>query len=46
MDVGDEAVDAGVDAGRLPAVDISVRRDEVSQHLQIRKPARVAPSGG
>src|SRR5712691_1836989 len=43
MDIGDEAVDAGVDAGGLLAVQVAARGREVRQHLQIRD---AAPVGG
>src|SRR5712692_11041079 len=42
-DIGDEAVDAGVDAGGLLAVQVAARGREVRQHLQIRE---AAPVGG
>ena len=39
IDIGDEAIDAGVDAGRRLAVQVAARGQEVRQHLQIRKAA-------
>src|SRR5262249_25255318 len=41
MDIGNEAVNTGVDATCLRPMQISSRRDEVSQHLQIRDAAIV-----
>src|SRR5262249_54268624 len=41
INVGNESIDAGVDARRLRPMQITVCRDQVRQHLQIRKPARV-----
>src|SRR5262249_36488076 len=41
INVGDESVDTGVDAGRLRPVQVAVRGDQVRQYLQIREPARV-----
>ena len=38
VDVGDEAIDAGIDAGRLAAVHIAARRNEMGQHLQTASP--------
>jgi len=32
MDIGDEAVDAGVDAGRRLAVQVAARRHQVGQY--------------
>jgi hypothetical protein len=41
INIGDEAVDAGVDAGRLGSMQVAVRGHEVRQNPQIREPARV-----
>src|ERR1700678_2737827 len=41
MNIGDEAVDSSIDAGRFRPMQVVVRRDEVRQHLQIREPARI-----
>ena len=46
MNVGDEAVDGGVAAGRLRPVQVAARRDEVRQHPQVRKPACVGGGRG
>jgi hypothetical protein len=45
IDIGDEAIDTGVDAGRRLAVQIAARRQQVRQHLQIRKSALVGGVG-
>src|SRR5271170_6537447 len=41
INIGDEAVDAGVDAGRLGSMQVTVRGHEVRQNPQIREPASV-----
>src|SRR6516225_6672245 len=41
VDIGDESINAGIDAGWLRSVHIAARRDEIGQHLQIRQAARV-----
>jgi hypothetical protein len=41
INIGDEAVDAGVDAGRLGSMQVAVRGHEVRQNPQICEPARV-----
>jgi hypothetical protein len=46
VDVGDESIDAGIDAGRLAPMHIAARRNEIGQHLQIREPARIGGVGG
>src|SRR5258708_23131577 len=40
IDVGDEAVDGGIDAGRLPAMDITLRGDQRGEGAEIGKAAR------
>src|ERR1700716_3574554 len=45
IDVGDESINAGIDAGRLWPMHVAVRRDEMGQHLEIREPARVGGVG-
>ena len=46
VDVGDEPINAGIDGGRLWPVHVAVRRDEMSEHLEIREPTRVGGIGG
>ena len=41
MDVGDEAIDAGVDAARLRAEEKRVLRNEIRQDLQISNSSRI-----
>src|SRR5262245_42450955 len=38
--IGDKAIDAGVDTGRLFPVHIALHRNEIGQHLQVSKPTR------
>ena len=45
MDVGDEAVNAGIDAGRCHPMQIAVRGVQIGEHLQIRHPARIGLVG-
>ena len=40
VDVGDEAVESGVDAGRLVAMDVAVCRNQVRDRSEIGEPAR------
>src|SRR4029079_424724 len=39
-DIGDEAVDAGIDAGRRTPVHIAIGRNEVGKHFEIGEAAR------
>ena len=41
IDIGNEAVDAGIDAGRPGPVHIPARRHEIGQHFEISKAARI-----
>src|SRR6516164_7360262 len=41
INVGNESVDGGVDASRLRPMHVTIRRNKIRQHLQIRKSARV-----
>ena len=45
MNIGDEAVDAGVDAGRRRPVHVAVCRYEPRQHGEIGEPARISSLG-
>jgi hypothetical protein len=45
IDIRNEAVDAGINAGRLPSMQITLRGNELGEHAQIRKPARVGGIG-
>src|SRR5690242_11914400 len=45
VDVGDEAVDAGIDAGRLRTMNIAVRGHKTGQHLKVNKSARISLVG-
>ena len=45
IDVGDEAIDGGVDARGLGAMHIALRRNEVRQHAKIGKAARIGGVG-
>src|SRR5260370_27066311 len=40
IDVGDEAIEAGVDAGRPFAMDIALRRNQRGNRAEIGEPAR------
>src|SRR5690242_3712335 len=42
IDIGDEAIDRGVDAGRLRAEDEALRRDEIGDDRKVREAARVS----
>src|SRR5262245_58837607 len=41
MDVGDESIDAGVDAGGLRSMHVAALRHKMGQHLQIGEPSLV-----
>src|SRR5215470_8546290 len=41
MDVGDEPIDAGVNAGGFRPMHVAAHRHEMRQHLQIREPSLV-----
>jgi hypothetical protein len=45
-DIGDETVDACIDAGRLLPMHIAVRGNDIGQHFQIGEPACVGGIGG
>ena len=45
QNIGDEAVDAGVDAGRRRPVHITFRGNEMRQHRQVGEAARVSGLG-
>jgi hypothetical protein len=45
VDIGDEAVDAGVDAGRCDAVHIGALFDEIGERAQIGEAARIGRFG-
>jgi hypothetical protein len=45
IDVGGEAIDPGIDAGWLLPMHIALRRKEIGQYPQIRKPSRVGGVG-
>src|SRR5271156_1037147 len=41
VNVGDEPVDAGIDAARFGPMDITIRWDQVREHPQVRQSARI-----
>src|SRR5277367_5454621 len=45
VNVGDEAINAGIDAGWLHPMRIAIRWNEIGQHLQIRQSARIGLVG-
>src|SRR5262245_37638512 len=45
IDVGNEAVDTGIDAGRLLSVHIAIGGNEIGEHAQVCKAARVGGIG-
>ena len=45
-DIGDETVDACIDAGRLLPMHIAGRGNDIGQHLQIGEPSCVSGIGG
>ena len=45
IDVRNEAVDAGINAGRLVSMHITLRGNEIGEHAEIREPACVGGIG-
>src|ERR1700731_1145567 len=42
QDIGDEAIDAGIDTGRLRPMYVTLRRNQMRQYRQIGEAARVS----